>query len=100
VSTVASASLSPSSERGKKLRLKRIVVSEDNHLALKRLGQARDSFNDMVSKLLRTYGVYQAKVQQQRQRQQHNTHGQTYSIIRGELPFRANISASFDQQER
>jgi hypothetical protein len=34
-------------------RFKRIVISERNYLALKMLGHAGDSFNDVVSKLLR-----------------------------------------------
>jgi predicted CopG family antitoxin len=40
-------------ERRKRLKLKRIVISERNYLALKTLGHAGDSFNDVVSKLLR-----------------------------------------------
>lgn len=34
-------------------RLKHIVIDEDNYLALKRLGRAGDSFNDVVSELLK-----------------------------------------------
>jgi predicted CopG family antitoxin len=41
------------SEKRKRSRLKRIVVSEQNYLALKRQGYAGDSFNDVISKLLR-----------------------------------------------
>ena len=44
VSRIATAS----AERRKRLRLKRIVVSEHNYLALKKLGYAGDSFNDMT----------------------------------------------------
>jgi hypothetical protein len=33
--------------------LRRIVVSEHNYFALKRLGYAGDSSNDVISKLLR-----------------------------------------------
>ena len=38
-----------SAERRKRSKLKRIVVSERNYLALKELGRAGDSFNDVVS---------------------------------------------------
>jgi predicted CopG family antitoxin len=41
------------SEKRKRSRLKRIVVSEQNYLALKRQGYAGDSFIDVISKLLR-----------------------------------------------
>jgi predicted CopG family antitoxin len=40
-----------SSERRKRSRLKRIVVSERNYLALKMLGHAGDSFNDVIFKV-------------------------------------------------
>lgn len=39
--------------KGKRTQLKRIVVSEHNYLALKKLGYAGDSFNDVISRLLR-----------------------------------------------
>jgi predicted CopG family antitoxin len=41
------------SERRRAYKLKRIVISEHNYLALKRLGQAGDSFNDVINDLLR-----------------------------------------------
>lgn len=47
------AAVLTASERRKKLKLKRIVISEHNYLALKMLGHAGDSFNDVISKLLR-----------------------------------------------
>jgi hypothetical protein len=53
------------SERRKRLKLKRIVISEHNYLALKKLGQAGDSFNDVISKLIRMHWNHQAKQQQQ-----------------------------------
>ena len=52
------------SERRKRSKLKRIVVSEKNYVALKRLGGAGDSFNDVISKLLRIQRSYQEKQQQ------------------------------------
>jgi predicted CopG family antitoxin len=48
-----------SSERRKRLKLKRIVISERNYFALKELGHAGDSFNDVISKLLRIERSYQ-----------------------------------------
>jgi predicted CopG family antitoxin len=63
-----------SSERRKRSRLKRIVVSERNYLALKMLGHAGDSFNDVISKLLRikrkSYQEMKKKQQEERQHQQ------------------------------
>jgi hypothetical protein len=57
VSTVATTTTA-SSERRKRSRLKRIVVSERNYFALKELGRAGDSFNDVISKLLRVERSY------------------------------------------
>jgi predicted CopG family antitoxin len=34
-------------------RLKQIAISQDNYFLLKKLGNAGDSFNDVVSKLLK-----------------------------------------------
>jgi len=48
VTTMATAS----ERRGRRLKLKRIVASEQNYVALRRLGHAGDSFNDVVTKLL------------------------------------------------
>jgi predicted CopG family antitoxin len=66
------ATVLTASERRKRLKLKRIVISEHNYLALKRLGQAGDSFNDVVSRLLQVYRAYQEmkKKQQQEEQQQ------------------------------
>jgi predicted CopG family antitoxin len=66
MSTVTALS---SAERRKRLKLKRIVVSEQNYLTLKKLGHAGDSFNDVISKLLRIYWNYQEKQKQQQQEQ-------------------------------
>jgi predicted CopG family antitoxin len=51
-------------------KLKRIVISEHNYLALKRLGYAGDSFNDVISKLLRIERSYQEMKKQQEQQNQ------------------------------
>jgi predicted CopG family antitoxin len=37
--------------------LKQIAVSKQNYILLKRLGQAGDSFNDVVSRLLKNVGA-------------------------------------------
>ena len=60
--------------KGRRSKFKRIVISEHNYLALKRLGYAGDSFNDVVSKLLRIERSYQEmmKQQQEEKRQQEN----------------------------
>jgi hypothetical protein len=39
-------------KKRKEVKLKRIVASEQNYIALRRLGHAGDSFNDVVTKLL------------------------------------------------
>jgi predicted CopG family antitoxin len=96
----SATSLSSSSEKRKRLRLKCIVVSEHSYLALKRSEQASDSFNDVVSKLLRIHSINQEKKrQQQLKRQQHNTDDQNNNFIRSEPPFRVNVSELFDEQE-
>jgi predicted CopG family antitoxin len=72
------AESSETKRKGKRTRLKRIVVSEHNYLALKKLGYAGDSFNDVISRLLRIERNYRemkkTKEQQeeQQQRQQEN----------------------------
>jgi predicted CopG family antitoxin len=43
--------------------LKQIAVSKQNYILLKSLGQAGDSFNDVVSRLLRSAG---ASIQQKK----------------------------------
>jgi predicted CopG family antitoxin len=37
--------------------LKQIAVSKQNYILLKQLGQAGDSFNDVVSRLLKSTGA-------------------------------------------
>jgi predicted CopG family antitoxin len=100
VAAITESSPSSSAERRKRLRLKRIVVSEHNYLALKRLGQAGDSFNDVISKLFRIHSIYQAKRQQNVQRQQYNINDQANAVIRSELPFGVTTSEMFDEHER
>jgi predicted CopG family antitoxin len=49
------------------MKLKLIAVSSENYLALKRLGNAGDSFNDVVTEVLR-------KVNSPRQQEQQKKH--------------------------
>jgi predicted CopG family antitoxin len=93
VSTVATTA---SSERRRRSRLKRIVVSEHNYLALKRLGHAGDSFNDVISKLLRIYWNHREK-QQELQRQQQENGDQNSS---SELLPPPSVSEMFDVRSR
>jgi len=65
------ATVLTASERRKRLKLKRIVVSERNYLALKMLGHAGDSFNDVISKLLRIERIYQEMKKKEQQEEQH-----------------------------
>jgi hypothetical protein len=59
------ATVLTASERRQRLKLKRIVISQHNYLALKKLGYAGDSFNDVISKLLRIERSYQEMKKQQ-----------------------------------
>jgi predicted CopG family antitoxin len=86
-------------ERRKRSRLKRIVVSERNYLALKMLGHAGDSFNDVISKLLRIQRSYQEK-QQQPQMQQQESDDENNSTNSSGLPFPGSLSELFDEQDR
>jgi hypothetical protein len=67
-------------ERRKRLKLKRIVNSEHNYLALKKVGYAEDSFNDV-------------------QQQQENDY-EKYMTNNDELPFSVSISDLFTKQDR
>jgi predicted CopG family antitoxin len=87
---VGMESVITAAERRKRLKLKRIVISEHNYLALKRLGQAGDSFNHVVSKLLRIERIYQEMKKQQEQQQE--------SDDSSVLPSLSNPSAMFGEQ--
>ena len=41
------------------IRLKHIVIDEDNYRALKELGRTGDSFNDVLTNILRKVNVQQ-----------------------------------------
>src|SRR5215213_9582412 len=88
------------SEKKKRLKLKRIVISEHNYLALKKVGYAGDSFNDVVSRLL-VYRAYQEKKQQEKQeRQQQANRDEKYIINNDRLPFSDSFSELFGEQDR
>ena len=99
---VLMATVLTASERRKRLKLKRIVVSEHNYLALKKVGYAGDSFNDVVSKLLRVYRAYQEeKKKQQEAQQQQQENADEESITNNDrLPFPGNLSQLFGEHDR
>lgn len=79
------------SERRRAYKLKRIVISEHNYLTLKRLGQAGDSFNDVIKNLLRIERNHrqekeekkwqeQQQLQQQQQKSRYNTDSSTRDV--------------------
>lgn len=79
-------------------RFKRIVISERNYLALKMLGHAGDSFNDVVSKLLRIERRYE-EMKKKQQEEQHQQGNSDNSSIELPLPPRSP-SAVFEQQRK
>lgn len=87
-----------SSERRKRSRLKRIVVSERNYLALKMLDHAGDSFNDVISKLLRIERSYQEMKKKQQEERQHQQ--QENSDNSSGLPFIPMPSAEFEEYNK
>ena len=96
------ASVLTASERRKRLKFKRIVVSEHNYQALKKVGYAGDSFNDVVSRLLQVYRAYQEekkKQEEQQKQQQENDHDE-YITNNDELPFPVSLSELFGEQDR
>jgi predicted CopG family antitoxin len=98
---VAVVSTTAASERRKRLRLKRIVISEHNYLALKRLGQAGDSFNDVVSRLLQVYRIYQKKKKlQEKQQQEQENDNEKYITNNNRLPFPGSPSELFGEHDR
>jgi predicted CopG family antitoxin len=94
------ATVLTASQRRKRSKLKRIVVSEHNYLALKRLGQAGDSFNDVVSRLLQVYRAYQEKKRQEEKQQQQANDYEKYMTNNDELPFSVSFSELFTEQDR
>jgi len=97
VSTVTIEALSTITG-GKRSKFKRIVISERNYLALKRLGYAGDSFNHVVSKLLRIERSYQEMKKQQEQQQEHQQESSDNSSSR--LLSLLSPSPKFEEQNK
>jgi predicted CopG family antitoxin len=70
-------------KKGRRAQLRRIVVSEHNYFALKKLGYAGDSFNDVISRLLLIEKNYREmkKKQEEEQRQKNNDNNSYDSYI-------------------
>ena len=81
------------------MKLKRIVVSEHNYLALKKVGYAGDSFNDVISKLLRICWNYQ-DMQQEQQQQQECDDDNSGNSTRSEFLFPHSFSEIHDDRKR
>jgi hypothetical protein len=79
-------------------KLKRIVISEHNYLALKRLGYAGDSFNVVISKLLRIERSYQEMKKQQQQEQQKSDDENNNASSIGP-PFPGSLSELFEEHD-
>jgi predicted CopG family antitoxin len=90
---LATVAATASSVRRRRLKLKRIVVSEQNYAALKMLGYACDSFNDVISKLLRIERSYQ---EMKKKQQEHQQESDDSSV----LPSLSNPSAMFGEQNK
>jgi len=94
------ATVLTASERRKRLKLKRIVVSEHNYQALKKVGYAGDSFNDVVSRLLQVYRAYKEKreLEEQQQQQQENDY-EKYITNNDRIPYPDSFWESFGEQD-
>ncbi len=94
---MSTVTIESSAIRGKsKSGFRRIVISERNYLALKKLGYAGDSFNDVISKLLRIERIYrEMKKQQQEQQQQDNSDNTSSTLSSLSTP-----SAAFVKQNK
>jgi predicted CopG family antitoxin len=98
---VRMATVLTASEKRKRLKLKRIVISEHNYLALKKVGYAGDSFNDVVSRLLQVYRAYkEEKKQEEQQQQQQENDVEKYITNDDRLPFPGSLSDLFDEHDR
>ncbi len=91
------ATVLKASERRKRLKLKRIVISEHNYLALKKVGYAGDSFNDVVSRLLQVYRAYKKQQEEQQRRQENDD--EEYVTNNDRLPFPGSLSELFGEHD-
>jgi hypothetical protein len=85
-------------ERRKGSRLKRIVISERNYLALKMLGYAGDSFNDVISKLLRIERSYQEMKKKQHEEEQQQANSDNSSGLPS-IPIPSTASEEQNKQQ-
>jgi predicted CopG family antitoxin len=92
---LATVAATASSVRRRRLKLKRIVVSEQNYAALKMLGYAGDSFNDVISKLLRIERSYQEMKKQQEEQHQQENSGNGSGLTSNPIP-----STAFEEQNK
>jgi|SRR5215204_107243 len=93
---------SESTRKRRRVRLRRIVVSEHNYFALKRLGYAGDSFNDVISKLLRMEKNYQEmkkKQEEEEQQQENSDKNSSYSAFISTPPSPSVMSAEQNKQK-
>lgn len=97
---MATTESSESTRKRRRVRLRRIVVSEHNYFALKRLGYAGDSFNDVISKLLRMEKNYQElKKQEEEQQQENSDKNSSYSAFISTPPSPSVMSAEQNKQK-
>jgi hypothetical protein len=96
VSTVTIESSSAITGR-KRSKFKRIVISERNYFALKMLGHAGDSFNDVISKLLRIERSYQEMKKQQEEEQQQQENSDSSGSRLASIPI---PSADFEEHSK
>jgi predicted CopG family antitoxin len=91
---------SDTTKKGRRAQLRRIVVSEHNYFALKKLGYAGDSFNDVISRLLLIEKNYREmkKKQEEEQRQKNNDNNSYDSYIESEFIPPSSPSTMFPEQ--
>jgi hypothetical protein len=75
------------------------LITFCSNKSLMGLGHVGDSFNDVISKLLRIQRSYQEK-QQQQQMQQQESDDENNSTNSSGLPFPGNLSELFDKHNR
>jgi hypothetical protein len=91
---------SETTKKGRRAQLRRIVVSEHNYFALKKLGYAGDSFNDVISRLLLIEKNYREmkKKEEEEQRQNNNDNNSYDSYIEREFIPPSSPSTMFAEQ--
>ncbi len=100
MSTVTIESSSSETRGRRNSRFKRIVISERNYLTLKKLGYAGDSFNDVISKLLRIEKNYQEMKKQQEQQENNDKNSSNNSDKASELLSPLDPFALFEKENK